>query len=1265
LSGAMQDATKLSSSFGYGFLAISADHGVTAMVRNSTKELGSNALVQPDRTITDGAEKTTSSTDPLIGISIIKKCVSRIAASSYRPRGTDPGTDHMGTVVDDEKVKSRKHNRNSALSTVSNDPANDSTGATMFSIDETITNPDLISSDTDSKNDEQKYASVNGKFTDQFITIDGSVFEKSTSRVPNIIIEEMPCSNAATNVNEPGEPISTDITITTETIDPEINGTSSDSTTFNPSDQLSLSGAFESTQVADVSADDINSTHDQPAHTDLPVETTGEIGMKSSELNAHKITSGKHDSSVTESNANKNGSIASIGKLDDSLNSGAADSIQMTGTAASDLSFTYDRQEMTEIDSSGVSGITKSPNLNDHVTDKTIDKVLEEETSMRDDTDNTRASRKNNRGGSVVINHQIRDRLNVSDSALDTSEVTDSTVTGMEKSQPSIAIRYAHETTRASSQNSGKILTTVMSSDDSSLGESKISNSDETSQIIATEDISYTTGTTDDMLISRSSMSTDMSAISAKRSANIIPYSKGSGRLRPAKIAGNNENHHVAHSFTTSSERLSVNIKTNSPVALSDTRSEKLIRSESDETVTSPHLIATVSEGVVRDLSKFDSTLDASYTTPPAFATISRFREIGGGSENHNVIDYSGSGTLIPKEDASSGLETKEGGEDHAEIEGMPVASGITSTDLRKSAYETEKTSSSTNESTFIPQTDAMPSSVDEVSYHSSFYSESSTAESSGYSSQSDGEVTPSVSINAVGKNSHKVNVGNIIRPVQKSELNLRTDSSMNARISDSVGNALSTSSTAESQSVRSQYSTTTHSSPITSTSFRHIKTLSSLLASYRSSRPSVRQLETSLYSSVNIDRESERSEMKSSHTTLIPTISPSRFAVPAQSAEKIHLGKTGSRSISRSENQNVHRASIINKTLSTRSLKQATAAHKHQNLPHATSDTMDPSSDESQEVRPLKPVHGNEKTFITKDHSAAEMSVTANPPTGSRSAHSIAPSNQFIPTHFITTEYSNASETESTESVESVSISQPRHFATSLTERFHFHDCASSHTPSSSLVTSSERTAHSRNSKNKKTSKAVGEKSDKDKASSRPVNVRSIPHPRFPKTSAIREVTPELTSHDVSLLPNQSGRKSREISPDGKGSKQLTTHERTTPPQKWNNNSDHHTSHVLVPMLTTGPNTHCPQPTVNLSHASLPLSSDKHLVGEQPVGTEIIHVCANNYIFPLSQQPVNVYICLETGHWTSNMRGESCECRLHSSTEERRLIVPGEEEEA
>uniref|UniRef100_A0A915B525 Uncharacterized protein n=2 Tax=Parascaris univalens TaxID=6257 RepID=A0A915B525_PARUN len=71
-----------------------------------------------------------------------------------------------------------------------------------------------------------------------------------------------------------------------------------------------------------------------------------------------------------------------------------------------------------------------------------------------------------------------------------------------------------------------------------------------------------------------------------------------------------------------------------------------------------------------------------------------------------------------------------------------------------------------------------------------------------------------------------------------------------------------------------------------------------------------------------------------------------------------------------------------------------------------------------------------------------------------------------------------------------------------------------------------------------------------------------------------------------------------------------------------------------------------CPPPLVNLSHTNLPSPEDGHLIGYQPVGTIIVHVCASNYIFSSSHQPVNVYVCLDNGQWTDNMRGESCQCR-------------------
>ncbi|KHN79557.1 hypothetical protein Tcan_17290 [Toxocara canis] len=58
-----------------------------------------------------------------------------------------------------------------------------------------------------------------------------------------------------------------------------------------------------------------------------------------------------------------------------------------------------------------------------------------------------------------------------------------------------------------------------------------------------------------------------------------------------------------------------------------------------------------------------------------------------------------------------------------------------------------------------------------------------------------------------------------------------------------------------------------------------------------------------------------------------------------------------------------------------------------------------------------------------------------------------------------------------------------------------------------------------------------------------------------------------------------------------------------------------------------------CPQPLVNLSHTNLPLPDDIHLIGDQPIGTTIVHVCANNYIFKSSKQPVNVYVCLENDY--------------------------------
>uniref|UniRef100_A0A0M3HWX5 4_1_CTD domain-containing protein n=1 Tax=Ascaris lumbricoides TaxID=6252 RepID=A0A0M3HWX5_ASCLU len=71
-----------------------------------------------------------------------------------------------------------------------------------------------------------------------------------------------------------------------------------------------------------------------------------------------------------------------------------------------------------------------------------------------------------------------------------------------------------------------------------------------------------------------------------------------------------------------------------------------------------------------------------------------------------------------------------------------------------------------------------------------------------------------------------------------------------------------------------------------------------------------------------------------------------------------------------------------------------------------------------------------------------------------------------------------------------------------------------------------------------------------------------------------------------------------------------------------------------------------CPPPLVNLSHTNLPSPEDGHLIGYQPIGTIVVHVCANNYIFSSSHQPVSVYVCLDNGQWTDNMRGESCQCR-------------------
>uniref|UniRef100_A0A0N5ADI2 Serine-rich adhesin for platelets-like n=1 Tax=Syphacia muris TaxID=451379 RepID=A0A0N5ADI2_9BILA len=69
----------------------------------------------------------------------------------------------------------------------------------------------------------------------------------------------------------------------------------------------------------------------------------------------------------------------------------------------------------------------------------------------------------------------------------------------------------------------------------------------------------------------------------------------------------------------------------------------------------------------------------------------------------------------------------------------------------------------------------------------------------------------------------------------------------------------------------------------------------------------------------------------------------------------------------------------------------------------------------------------------------------------------------------------------------------------------------------------------------------------------------------------------------------------------------------------------------------------YCPQINIDMTFSNRPLKNDSVLRGNKLPGTQIIHVCASNYVFKSSLQPVNLYVCQKNGKWSGLMDNEQC----------------------